>query len=71
LKRVKVPVFFAQSQWDETVQPRSVQKVAEMLKSDKVTLQIYPNSRHHLCDSPDYPQFLQDLQIFLGTDHRL
>jgi esterase/lipase len=64
LKHVKVPVFLAQSQWDETVQPRSVKKAAEMLKSDKITLQIYPNSRHHLCDGPDYPQFLQDLLAF-------
>ena len=66
LQVVKAPVFLAQSQWDETVQPRSVQKAARMLKSDTVKLRIYPNSRHHLCDGPDYPDFLHDLQIFLG-----
>lgn len=64
LKRVSVPVFLAQSQWDETVQPQSVQKAAKMLKSEHVTLKIYPNSRHHLCDGPDYPQFLQDLKTW-------
>lgn len=65
LKRVKAPVFLAQSQWDETVQPHSVKKAAQMLRSDTVTLRIYPNSRHHLCDGPDYPQFLKDLLAFI------
>lgn len=71
LKRVKAPVFLAQSQWDETVQSRSVQKATRMLKSTTVTLKIYANSRHHLCDGPDYPQFLEDLLIFIGAIPKL
>ena len=66
LKRVAVPVFLAQSQWDETVRPQSVQKAAAMIKCEQVKLKIYPNSRHHLCSGPDFPDFLQDLKIWLN-----
>ncbi len=71
LQHVDVPVFLAQSFWDETVQLRSIKKAMEYLPNPPEMVKHYANSRHHLCDGPDFPLFLQDLLQFIEQPHSI
>lgn len=67
LSQMDAPYFIAQAALDEMISPDSVFTVIQKIKSQKFTLQWYPNSGHVVTVGKEHKEFERDVLSFIES----
>lgn len=67
LEDITVPIYIAQAEDDDTVQPRSAEYIYRHVQSADKQLRYYGPAGHTICLSPSSEQLLVDVAGFLKT----